>query len=75
MESTSISRLLPPDGPAGIYRLGLSDRKMDLIASEKEVGGIFGVSGPWIGLTPGNSPLIMRSRNLNEIHTFDWEAP
>jgi Tol biopolymer transport system component len=63
------------EGQPGIYRIRLSDREMDLIASDKQVGQIFGASGPWLGLTPDNSPLIMRVRSFNDIYAFDWDAP
>jgi len=48
---------------------------MDLIASDKEVGPTFGVSGQWLGLTPDDSPLITGVRAFNDIYAFDWEAP
>ena len=65
---------VPTEGQAGIYRVRLSDRRLDRIVSDKEVGRIFGVSDTF-GLAPDDSPLVMRDVSLTEIYAFDWEAP
>jgi Tol biopolymer transport system component len=65
---------VPTEGQAGIYRVRLSDRKLDRIVSDKEVGRIWGAPA-WVGLAPDDSPLVMRDKSLHEIHAFDWEAP
>jgi Tol biopolymer transport system component len=59
----------------GIYRVQLTDGKVELVASDKEVGRISGTSGPWVGLAPDDSPLVMRDISLTEIYAFDWAAP
>ena len=66
---------VPTEGQAGIYRVRLSDRKLDRIVSDKELGRIFGASGDWVGLAPDDSPLVMRDVTLTEIYALDWEAP
>ena len=63
------------EGQKGIYRVRLSDRKVERIVSDKEVGRIFGASGDWVGLTPDDSPVVMRDVSLTEIYALDWEAP
>jgi Tol biopolymer transport system component len=63
------------EGQPGIYRVGLGDRKMEQVVSEKEVGHIRGASGGWLGLTPDGSPLVMRDKSLHEIYALEWEAP
>jgi serine/threonine protein kinase/Tol biopolymer transport system component/DNA-binding winged helix-turn-helix (wHTH) protein len=63
------------EGQKGIYRVRLADHKMELVVSDKQVGRIWGTSGPWVGLAPDDSPLVMRDISLTEIYAFDWEAP
>jgi Tol biopolymer transport system component len=66
---------VPTEGQTGIYRVRLSDRKLELVVTDKEVGRIFGASGDWVGLAPDDSPLVMRDISLTEIYALDWEAP
>jgi Tol biopolymer transport system component len=55
----------------GIYRVRLSDRKVERIISAKELGPI----GGWFGLAPDDSLLVMRVHTTNEVYALDWEAP
>jgi hypothetical protein len=63
------------EGPKGIYRIRLADHKAELVVSDKEVGRAWGALGPWLGLTPDDSPMVMRDISLTEIYAFDWETP
>ncbi|MBZ5515713.1 MAG: serine/threonine-protein kinase [Acidobacteriia bacterium] len=63
------------DRTSGIYRVRLSDHKMELVSSEKTVGQIWGALGPWVGLAPDDSPLITRDHRISQIYAFDWEGP
>ena len=62
------------EGRKGIYRVRFTDHKVELVVSDKEVGRIGGGFGPWVGLAPDDSPLVMRDVSLTEIYALDWEA-
>jgi hypothetical protein len=34
-----------------------------------------GYFGPWLGLAPDDSPLLLRDTGSQEIYALDWEAP
>jgi len=63
------------EGRKGIYRVRLTDHKVELVVSDEEAGRFWGTSGPWVGLAPDDSPLVMRDISLTEIYALDWEAP
>jgi Tol biopolymer transport system component len=62
-----------PDNPA-ILRLRLSDRKVERVADLKNFP-ITGYLGLWLGLAPGDSPLLLRDAGSHDIYALDWEAP
>jgi Tol biopolymer transport system component len=54
------------------YRLRIIDHKLERVVSLSNVrlAGLF----PWTGLTPDNSPLLLRDVGTQEIYALDWEA-
>jgi Tol biopolymer transport system component/predicted Ser/Thr protein kinase len=57
------------------YRLHLRDRKLERLAGLKDIRRVFQPFGPWSGLTPDNSLLVLRETGAQEIYALDWEAP
>jgi Tol biopolymer transport system component/predicted Ser/Thr protein kinase len=57
------------------YRMHLRDRKLERLAGLKDIRRVSGLFGPWSGLTPDNSPLVLRETGAQEIYALDWEAP
>jgi Tol biopolymer transport system component/predicted Ser/Thr protein kinase len=55
----------------GFYRVRVSDRKVEQLAS---LAGITAVPG-WTGLAPDDSPMILLDGSIDEIYALDWEAP
>ncbi len=53
----------------------MTDHKVESVVSDEEAGRFWGASGPWVGLTPDDSPLVMRDITLAEMYALDWEAP
>jgi len=55
------------------YRVRISDRKLERVASLKglRLAGTFG----WTGVTPDDSPLVLRDVGTQEIYALDWNAP
>ena len=60
---------------AGFFRIRISDRKQDRVTSLKDLRRAFGTMGPWAGLTPDNSPLLVGDVGTQEIYALDWQAP
>ena len=60
---------------SGIFRVRLSDHKLERAMSNRELGRIWGPYGPLFGLTPNDSVWVMRDTSPNEIYALDWEAP
>jgi Tol biopolymer transport system component len=57
-----------------ILRIRISDRRVERVASLKGLPGA-GVYGPWVGLAPDDSPLVLRDTGTQEIYALNWEAP
>jgi serine/threonine protein kinase/Tol biopolymer transport system component len=62
-------------GECGMYRIRLSDRKIERVVSCGEIGPFGGVSGGWNGLAPDDSLLVMRDHSATEVYALEWEAP
>ena len=58
-----------------VYRLRLSDRKLELVASVSRQRLGWSIAGKWTGLAGDGSPLVMRDTGSEEIYALDWEAP
>jgi len=57
------------------YRLRIRDRKVERLVSLKNIRRVIWPQGPWSGLTPDNSPLVLRDTGSQDIYALDWEAP
>ncbi|MFZ0590230.1 MAG: protein kinase, partial [Bryobacteraceae bacterium] len=58
-----------------VMRVGVDDHKIEEIASLQNVKRT-GVNGSfWFGLTPDDSPLVLRDIGTQEIYALDWHAP
>ena len=59
-----------------IYRVGARDHKLTRVAAiPPPIGLAFGLFGPWTGLAPDDSPLLMRDTSVQEIYALDWQLP
>ena len=61
------------DGPA-IVRIRMADAEVEMIADLKNLRRSFGIFAFWRGLTPDNSPLLVRDTGTQEIYALDWDA-
>jgi Tol biopolymer transport system component len=61
-------------GTQGIFRVGIRDRKVERVVSFTEFQST-GNAGPWLGLAPDDSPLLLRDTSIQEIYALEWEAP
>ena len=58
----------------GIFRVRISDRKLERVVSLKDVQRI-GQIEDGFSLTSDDSPLILRDASVTELYALDWEAP
>ncbi len=64
----------PPAGQQGIYRVHISDRKLDHVVDLKDLR-VTGYFGLWMGLAPDDSPLLLRDAGTQEIYALDVQFP
>ncbi len=58
-----------------VMRVGVDDHKIEEVVSLQNVKRT-GVNGSfWFGLTPDDSPLVLRDIGTQEIYALDWHAP
>jgi dipeptidyl aminopeptidase/acylaminoacyl peptidase len=62
------------DDPA-FFRMRISDRKLERLASLKELRRYWGSLGSWTGLAPDDSLLLVRDTSSQEIYALGWQAP
>jgi hypothetical protein len=58
----------------GLYRSRVSDGRMELVTSLKEIR-MTGALGEWFGLTPEDSPLVLRDLRVQEVFALDVNLP
>jgi Tol biopolymer transport system component len=59
----------------GFYRLRISDHKVERVASLKDIRRAQGDFGAWAGVSPDDSPLLLRDSSRQEIYALDVEFP
>ena len=62
------------DNP-GVYRVRVSDRKIERVADLKGLRRSVSVWIPWSGVAPDGSPLLVRDISSQEVYALDLEAP
>ncbi len=60
---------------SAFYRLRLADHKLERLFSLHDIRRFLGDMGSWTGLTPDDSPLLVRDMSNQEVYALDWEAP
>jgi Tol biopolymer transport system component len=59
-----------------IYRVSALDHRLQRVtAIPPPIGLAFGLFGPWTGLAPDDSPLLMRDTSVQEIYAIDMQSP
>jgi serine/threonine protein kinase/Tol biopolymer transport system component len=62
-----------PDDPS-VMRVRIRDRKVERVVDLKNFRQT-GSEAMWLGLTPDDSPLLLRDIGTQEIYALDWEVP
>ena len=60
---------------AGFYRVRVSDHKVERVADLGDVRRALGSLGTWAGLSPDDSPLLLRDTGTQEIYALDVDLP
>ena len=55
-------------------RIRIRDRKLERVADLKNFRQT-GYWNVWLGMTPDDSPLLLRDTGTQEIYALDWQAP
>ena len=58
-----------------IYRVRISDHKLENVVSLKGIRRAWGFAGPWSGLAPDDSPLLVRDIGTQEIYALNVDLP
>ena len=58
-----------------LYRVRISDHKLERIVGLKGVRLTIGIAGTWCGLAPDDSPLLLRDVGSQEIYALDLQVP
>jgi serine/threonine protein kinase/Tol biopolymer transport system component len=61
------------DRPA-ILRIGIVNRKMEQVGDLMDFPTA-GNLGPWVGIAPDDSPLLLKDIGTQDIYSLDWEEP
>jgi Tol biopolymer transport system component len=60
---------------AALYRVRISDHKLEKIVDLKGIRLAIGAIGTWCSLTPDDSPLVLRDVGTQEIYALDLQLP
>jgi Tol biopolymer transport system component/DNA-binding winged helix-turn-helix (wHTH) protein len=58
-----------------VYRIRVSDRKLELVTTLGRQTLGWNIAGKWTGLAGDDSPLVLQDTGSEEIYALDWEAP
>jgi Tol biopolymer transport system component len=60
---------------AALYRVRISDHKVEKIVDLKKTRLAIGAIGTWCGLAPDDTPLVLRDVGTQEIYALDLQLP
>jgi len=58
---------------ANLFRVRISDRKLERLVSLKGMSRLWADLGAWTGLAPNDSPLLIRDISSQEIYAIEWQ--
>ncbi len=61
------------DRPA-VLRVHITDGRMEQVSDLTNLSTV-GNIGPWLGLGPDDSPLVLRDIGAQDVYSLDWQAP
>ena len=61
-------------GTGAVIRIRLSDHKTQRVVDLKSLATV-GYHGPWFGVAPDDSPIMLRNAGTQDVYAPDWEEP
>lgn len=58
-----------------LFSLRISDRKLELVVSLKDIRLAGYPFGQWFATMPDNSPLLLRDVGIQEVYALEWQVP
>ena len=58
-----------------IERWSRATGRLEPVADVSDIPLLTEAVGPWMGLAPDGSPLVVRDRSTRDLYALDWEAP
>jgi len=58
-----------------LYRIRISDRKVERVATLDVPNGLIGYWNGWMSTTPDGTPLLLRDLEVEEIYALDVDLP
>jgi hypothetical protein len=55
------------------FRIRISDHKLEEMGTLKDLRRAWGIWGPWMGLTPEDSPMFLRDIGSQEIYSAEFQ--
>jgi Tol biopolymer transport system component len=55
-----------------VFRVRISDRSRELVASAEREKWVFSTFGPWVGVTPDGEPMYLHEDGVQRIYALDW---
>jgi len=57
------------------YRMRLSDLRLETVVHTQDIRRYYGEFGPWTGMAPDGSPLLVRDISSEEVYSLDLHLP
>lgn len=74
-DGSNIYFINPYIAEPAVYRVRISDQKLELVTSLSRQRLGWSIAGKWTGLAGDDSPLVVRGTGSEEIYALDWDAP
>ncbi len=58
-----------------LYRVSVANHRVERATTFEIPGGAIGAWGPWMGLTPDGSPLMLRDLSSQDVYAIDVDLP
>jgi hypothetical protein len=57
------------------FRIRISDQRLEELGTLRDIRRAWGIWGPWMGLSPDDSPMFLRDVGSQEVYGLEFEGP
>jgi len=57
------------------FRIHLADQRRETVVHTQDIRRYYGEFGPWTGMAPDGSPLLVRDISSEEVYALDLQLP